>query len=170
MTGLKTCIAWTFFCMNQWHSFFFLYTYPTESDVLGTELFPYVYTYLNQTAHISLKMPVPSITPIPKHGDRTNPPNWRPISLLSILTKLKNSPISPHQWGFCRGKSTAGALALAVCHRSLLNGLVELMGNCMVFKWLWFSSSALSPLSFISLLHCQSVKGLNTNQMMCRGL
>jgi len=25
-----------------------------------------------------------------------------------------NSPVSPHQWGFCKGKSTAGALALAV--------------------------------------------------------
>ena len=75
------------------------------------------------------------ITPIPKHGDCTNPSNYRPISLLSILSKLLekhmaqlltehmavNSPISPHQWGFCEGKSTAGALAMAVdqWHRHL---------------------------------------------------
>ena len=78
---------------------------------------------------------VSRITPIPKHGDRTNPSNYRPISLLSILSKLLekhmaqlltehmvvHSPISPHQWGFCKGKSTAGALALAVdqWHRHL---------------------------------------------------
>ena len=63
------------------------------------------------------------ITPIPKHGDRTNPSNYHPISLLSILSKLVekhmaqlltkhmvvNSPIS-HQSGFCKRKTTAGAL------------------------------------------------------------
>ena len=73
------------------------------------------------------------ITPTPKHGDRTNPSNNRPISLLSILSVEKhmaqlltehmevNSPISSCQWGFCKGKSTTGALALAVdqWHRHL---------------------------------------------------
>ena len=78
---------------------------------------------------------VSRVTPIPKNGDRTNPSNYRPISLLSILSKLlekhmaqlliehmeANSPISPYQWGFCKGKSTTGALALAVdqWHRQL---------------------------------------------------
>ena len=117
------------------------------------------------------------ITPIPKHGDRTNPSNYRPISLLSILSKLLekhmaqlltehmavNSPISPHQWGFCEGKSTAGALAMAVdqwhrhleerndiCtvlfdyrkafdtvpHRNLLSKLESLGINSYVLRWL----------------------------------
>ena len=71
---------------------------------------------------------VSCITPIPKHGDRTNPSKYCPISLLSILSKLLekhmaqlltehmvvHSPKCPHEWGFCKGKSTAGALALAV--------------------------------------------------------
>ena len=78
---------------------------------------------------------VSHITPIPKHGDHANPSNYFPISLLSILSKLLekhmaqlltehmvvHSPISPHQWGFYKGKSTAGALSLAVdqWHRHL---------------------------------------------------
>jgi len=74
----------------------------------------------------------------------TNPSNFCPISLLSILSKLlekhmaqllteymaANSPISPHQWGFCCGKSTASALALAV-----VNGrhLEESNDKCTAF-------------------------------------
>ena len=73
------------------------------------------------------------ITPIPKHGDRTNPsttilpkfstfnPKQKKHTQLLTEHMAVNSPISPHQWGFCEGKSTAGALALAVdqWHRHL---------------------------------------------------
>ena len=64
------------------------------------------------------------VSPIPKSGDHSDPGNYRPISLLSLLSKLlekhiqnllakhfeENYPISAQQWGFARGKSTTGAL------------------------------------------------------------
>ena len=60
------------------------------------------------------------VSPIPKSGDRSDPGNYRPISLLSLLSKLlekhiqhllathleENHPISAQQWGFTRGNPT----------------------------------------------------------------
>ena len=65
-----------------------------------------------------------AIVPIPKSGDNTNVSNYRPISLLPILSKLLEkhmyaiilhqfeefSPISVRQWGFQPKKSTTAAL------------------------------------------------------------
>ena len=78
------------------------------------------------------------ITPIPKSGDKSDPNNSWPISLLSILSKLlekhiysrimkhieEQSPISEKQWGFMKGKATTGALLTAVesWHRHLESG------------------------------------------------
>ena len=67
------------------------------------------------------------VTPIPKSGDLSNPGNYRPVSLLSILSKLlekhfrdllakhfeEEYPLSAQQWGFTQGKSTTGALLAA---------------------------------------------------------
>ena len=69
------------------------------------------------------------VVPIPKGGDHSKPTNYRPISLLSITSKLLERHfhwlISEHlsdsnylainQWGFQHGKSTLASL-LAVVH------------------------------------------------------
>ena len=76
------------------------------------------------------------ITPVPKSHDRSFVENFRPISILSILSKElerivhnwlleeinRQNPISDNQWGFStKGKSTVGALLTAVdnWHQSL---------------------------------------------------
>ena len=75
------------------------------------------------------------ITPVPKSHDRSFVENFRPISILSILSKElerivhnrlleeinRRNPISDNQWGFSQGKSTVGALLTAVdnWHQSL---------------------------------------------------
>ena len=73
---------------------------------------------------------VARITPIPKGGNASDPGNYRPISLPSILSKLLEKhvrnllvkhfeeycPLSVQQWGFTPGKSTTGALLAATNH------------------------------------------------------
>ena len=85
------------------------------------------------------------VTPIPKSNDKSDPLNYRPISLLSILVKLLEkhmyskilehlkdiSFLSNKQWGFTKGKSTTGALLTAVhnWHKLLEDG----QSVCAVF-------------------------------------
>ena len=60
---------------------------------------------------------VVQVIPIPKSEQLSNPTNYRPISLLSILSKFvikvcanppfqEYSPLSAQQWDFSKGKST----------------------------------------------------------------
>ena len=65
-----------------------------------------------------------NVVPIPKSADNTSPTNYRPISLLSVLSKLlerrmysqitshleTHHPLSTSQWGFQSGRSTVTAL------------------------------------------------------------
>ena len=65
-----------------------------------------------------------TIIPIPKKGDLQNLSNWRPITLLPILSKimervvhrqlmdhlLENNLLSEYQFGFTPGRSTADAV------------------------------------------------------------
>ena len=64
------------------------------------------------------------VVPIPKNKEVSNPSNYRPISLLPIVSKvlephvhtlvidhlLRNHPLSTVQWGFLEGRSTVTAL------------------------------------------------------------
>ena len=58
---------------------------------------------------------------IPKSGDSKDPHNYRPISLLPILSKFlehhfyEQKIISDCQWGFTRNRSTTTAL-LSLTH------------------------------------------------------
>lgn len=74
----------------------------------------------------------------PKTSETSNLANYCPISLLCLLGKLlekhvqahlvafleETCEISPHQWGFMKGRSTTGALITAVnsWHKSLERG------------------------------------------------
>ncbi len=77
-----------------------------------------------RTGKIPTQWKLARITPIPKGGKPEDPTNYRPISILTILSKLlekhlhdllsdhlaATSPLSDSQWGFSNGKSTTSAL------------------------------------------------------------
>ena len=64
------------------------------------------------------------ITPVPKHGEPSDPNNYCPILLLPIVNKVlehiifnklcDHLSISEHQWGFLPGRSTTGAILSAI--------------------------------------------------------
>ena len=78
------------------------------------------------------------VVPIPKKGDHSDPSNYRPISLLPVLSKvlerhmsnllydhlLEHAPISTKQWGFLPGRSTTDAVLSAThdWHQTLDSG------------------------------------------------
>ena len=78
------------------------------------------------------------MVPIPKKGDHSDPSNYRPISLLPVLSKvlerhmsnllydhlLEHAPISTKQWGFLPGRSTTDAVLSAThdWHQTLDSG------------------------------------------------
>ena len=75
------------------------------------------------------------VNPTLKHGSKSDPSNYHPISLLPVVSKLlekhvqkyllkhlqEYSPVSDNQWGFSKGKSTTGA-AVENWHRLLKAG------------------------------------------------
>ena len=80
------------------------------------------------------------IQPVPKKGDRSNPSNYRPIALISCLSKVfetilnrkilrhlsASNLLSDHQYGFRKGRSTGDLLSfLTNSWSSSLNGFGE---------------------------------------------
>ena len=79
-----------------------------------------------------------NVSLIPKGGDSHCPSNYRPISLLSVLSKTferhicslisDRISISDNQWGFLPGKSTTGAVLSALYDwEGLLNKNLEVL-------------------------------------------
>ena len=115
------------------------------------------------------------IVPIPKKGDLSLPENYRPISILSLLSKLLERhihqiisnhllihyPISDKQWGFSRGKSTTTAL-LSFSHDCLqtLDNKAEV---CSVF---FDISKAFDSVPHVLLL--QKLSSINLNPYITR--
>ena len=107
---------------------------------------------VTQLFNISIKLgelpdewKIARVSPIPKSRNKSDPGNYRPISLLSVLSKLLEKhirnllldhlqchyPLSDQQWGFTRGRSTTSALLAATDHwHKLLNSGLDL---CVVF-------------------------------------
>ena len=68
------------------------------------------------------------VVPVPKSTDHTSPSNYRPISLLAILSKVLEKYICTlvkderhlsshsafHQWGFCSGHFTSSVLTTVI--------------------------------------------------------
>ena len=82
------------------------------------------------TGKIPKAWKVSSVVPVPKGSDSTSVSNYRPISLLPVISKLLERhmhfliscqietlcPIAAHQWGFQSGKSAVSALIDVVHH------------------------------------------------------
>ena len=110
-----------------------------------------------------------NIIPIPKLGDSSNPKNYRPISLLPILSKflerhvqhllmhhvLENNILSESQWGFLSGRSTTSA-QLSVTdswHKHLEAGLEV----CTIFLDLQKAFDSIPHRCLLSLLQQMDV-------------
>lgn len=77
------------------------------------------------TGVIPQEWKVHKITPVPKKGDKSNPSNYRPISLLCIISKVMESivfkvmapflrpQVSKHQFGFLKNRSCLTELLLS---------------------------------------------------------
>ncbi len=118
------------------------------------------------------------VQPVPKKGDRSNPSNYRPIALISCLSKAYETILnrkflnhlssfnllSDHQYGFRKGRSTGDLLAfLTDSWSSYLNRFGETFAVALdiskAFDRVWHKallsklpSSASIPLSLLSFL------------------
>ena len=81
-----------------------------------------LFSLLLSTGKFPKILKIASVVPVPKSDNTNYPSNYRPISLLSVVSKLlerivyssntllDHSPISGCQWGFQKQKSTTTAL------------------------------------------------------------
>ena len=79
---------------------------------------------------VPLEWKLSHVVPIPKQSPANSPDKYRPVSLLSILSKIlerhmynviadhldESHPLTDCQWGFRAGRSTVGALLATTSH------------------------------------------------------
>ena len=79
---------------------------------------------------VPLEWKLSHVVPIPKQSPANSPDKYRPVSLLSILSKIlerhvynviadhldESNPLTDCQWGFRAGRSTVGALLATTSH------------------------------------------------------
>ena len=88
---------------------------------------PIIIALFNQSISMGIvpdQWKISLVVPIHKQGERADPSNYRPISLLSIISKVLEQhiasklrsilSISDQQWGFMPGRSTTGAILSAM--------------------------------------------------------
>ena len=111
------------------------------------------------------------VVPVPKSTDHTSPSNYRPISLLAILSKVLEKYICSlvtdelhlsshsafHQWGFRLGHSTSSALTTVV--DDWLKSMEHGKPVCSVF---FDVRKAFDSVPHSSLVHKLQTYGLNT--------
>ncbi len=115
---------------------------------VATSIAPSITTLFNlsiRSAQVPTEWKKSLVVPIPKSSEHTSPSNYRPISLLSILSKTlerhihwvisshltENRILSDAQWGFSPGKGTVTAL-LNTTHQ-WLKMLEERKDVCAMF-------------------------------------
>ena len=98
-----------------------------------------------QTATIPSTWKKSLVVPIPKNSEMKEPTNYRPISLLPIVSKLlerhvynvimnhlvHHNPLTTNQWGFLKGRSTVTSLLYVTDH--WLKELEDGLDICAVF-------------------------------------
>lgn len=113
------------------------------------------------------------VTPILKSGDKSNPSNYRPISLLTIFAKLleklvnkrmlsfleKNEMLPERQFGFRRGKSTEDAVTLV---DGIISQALDENKHCLgIFIDLAKAFDTVSIPILLKKLYCLGFRGLS---------
>ena len=120
------------------------------------------------TSYLPVEWRTHCVTPIFKSGDRSKVSNYRPISLLCVISKVFEKIIfnasinflsdifTPHQFGFLPGRSTLQQLLL------FINDLLDSKNNNMVTDVIYLDfRKAFDSVSHTKLLHKLQSYGIN---------
>jgi retron-type reverse transcriptase len=112
------------------------------------------------------------VTPIFKNGDNLEPGNYRPISILTIFSKLleklfynrliqfvnNNSILHDNQFGFCAGKSTSTAIACVLT--SILNKINNKKPTIFALLDLKKAFDFINHELLLTKLNCYGIRGI----------